>query len=266
MRVVHGPSQCCAEEVRVTAALATVDSGDVGITPAFALSEAKVQMDALTRFVAEQLVEDEDYGRIPGTPKPSLYQPGAQKLAFFYGLTPEPHLEREIVTEGFLSKTYRVDLISRQSGRVVAGCAGSCNSTESRFYKKEYQGREWTGNYLCMWRDARETENTCDKMAQKRALVGAVLIALRATGLFTQDVEDLPREQVSQQERPVESNEPITADTKVTFGKAKGTAIKDLPDSYLHWATDGQQKHFGSRTDEWVGAFEAEIERRSNAT
>ena len=164
----------------------------LALAPVMDMKEAKKALDELSKFVREQLVEgtgpDADYGKIPGTNKPSLYQPGAQKIAFYFGLTPVPKLEREVMTAEFCSKTYTVTMVDRRSGRDVAACSGSCNSTESRFFKK---GK-------AVYVDARETENTCDKMAQKRALVGATIIATRAAGLFTQDVEDLPKQALGQ--------------------------------------------------------------------
>lgn len=164
----------------------------LALAPVMDMKEAKKALDELAKFVKEQLVEgtgpDADYGRIPGTNKPSLYQPGAQKIAFYFGLTPVPKLEREIMTAEFCSKTYTVTMVDRRSGREVAACSGSCNSAESRFFKR---GK-------AVYVDARETENTCDKMAQKRALVGATIIATRAAGLFTQDVEDLPKAALGQ--------------------------------------------------------------------
>jgi hypothetical protein len=233
---------------------------DVGVVPAFALPQFKQEMDALVRFVREQLVEEEDFGVIPGTPRPSLYQPGAQKICFYFALTAVPHLEREIMTAEFVSKTYRMELVDRRTGRVVASCTGSCNSSESRFSKKEYVKKEWTGKYIPTYRDARETENTCDKMAQKRGLVGATLIASRASGIFTQDVEDLAPEQHSVPERSVD--EPAAASPEwVTSAQvdrlrelaAHGSMRRDVSQKVKDALEAGLT---AAKAQEWIQKFE----------
>lgn len=43
--------------------------------------------------------------------------------------------------------------------------------------------------------DVADLQNTILKMAQKRALVGAVLLAVNASDLFTQDVDDMPQQE-----------------------------------------------------------------------
>jgi hypothetical protein len=35
------------------------------------------------------MVKDQDFGEIPGTSKPTLLKPGAEKLCNFFGLEPE---------------------------------------------------------------------------------------------------------------------------------------------------------------------------------
>jgi hypothetical protein len=174
------------------------------------LEESQAALEVLRKFVTKQLVEGEDYGVIPGTRgKPSLFQQGAQKICMYFNLTPVPTLVRELMGAEFVSKTYSVTLIHRGSGKPVASCVGSCNSAERRFYRRD------TPTFT----DARECENTIDKMAQKRALVGAVILATRAAGEFTQDVEDT---QPRNEEPPRKSVPAITA---MPWGKYKGVPL-----------------------------------------
>jgi len=106
--------------------------------------------------------------------------------------------------------------------------------------------------------------NTVRKMAKKRAFVDAVMSATRSSGLFTQDMEDLKDwidvdfEEVTENPRPRTSsngngNENGTSkagqtrstdmtldqalDTEVTFGKYKGTKLRDIAsdEGYLKW-------------------------------
>jgi hypothetical protein len=40
-------------------------------------------------FTRRIMVRDQDFGEIPGTNKPTLLKPGAEKLCNFFGLEPE---------------------------------------------------------------------------------------------------------------------------------------------------------------------------------
>lgn len=183
------------------------------VRPAMTLDEAQAGLEVLRRFVAKQLVLDEDYGVIPGTRggKPTLLQPGAQKICTYFNLTPVPSLVREVLTEEFVSKTYSITVIDRTSGKPVASCVGSSNTAEGQFRPKP---------------DMRQYENTCDKMAQKRALVGAVIIAVRAAGLFTQDLEEQREDTRALHVEPPTpvKPQPITA---MPWGKYKGKRLDE---------------------------------------
>lgn len=156
----------------------------VGLTMVSSPQLAQQRLAQLQDFVKEVMIEGVDHGTIPGTPKPTLYQPGAQKLCEIYGLAPEFEFtsRREDWENGFLAYEARCTLISRRDGGKVGTGIGACNSQESR-YKK---------------RSAADLQNTLMKMACKRALVHAVLGATRSAGIFTQDIED----DAPEEERP----------------------------------------------------------------
>ena len=114
------------------------------------------------------LLEGMDYGTIPGTPKPSLWKPGAEKMCQFFGYRVSA-MDLQLNTTDPFGVLYKCTLSDGQ-GRIVGVCDGWCDDGE--------KGRR--GN----------PRNTIIKMAQKRAFVGAVLVACNASELFTQDVED----------------------------------------------------------------------------
>ena len=70
---------------------------------------------------------------------------------------------------------YRCTLV--RQGEVVGQGDGSCNSKEKKYEKQSYKVYDLT--------------NTIIKMAQKRALVGAVLSSCGASEFFTQDIEEM---------------------------------------------------------------------------
>jgi hypothetical protein len=175
-------------------------------------AEAQRRIQELQAFVKINMVLNQDYGIITGTPKPSLWQPGAQKLCELYGLAHD-FLDIETVQvwdQGFFAYRKRCVLTLRRNGVFVGAGIGSCNSREDRYAwrwmdskkipsnieKKGLVSRE--GKYGTQYRvpnpDIYSLVNTIEKMAAKRALVHAVIGVTRSAAIFTQDVEDLPAE------------------------------------------------------------------------
>jgi hypothetical protein len=86
--------------------------------------------------------------------------------------------------KGFVHYEIKVTLLNKRTTNVEAEGIGSCNSRERR-YKNQ---------------DAANIANTILKMAKKRALVDATLSATRASGIFTQDLEDMEIERVERED------------------------------------------------------------------
>jgi hypothetical protein len=57
--------------------------------PAMSLEVALARRSAIVEFTRRIMVKDQDFGQIPGTNKPTLPKPGAEKLCSFFGLEPE---------------------------------------------------------------------------------------------------------------------------------------------------------------------------------
>ena len=258
-----------ATEIVLTARPAPFSSKDSVFLPAMTMEVALARRAAIVEFTRRILVKDRDFGEIPGTHKPTLLKPGAEKLCNFFGLEPEftPIVEDLDWTganhggEVFCYARYRCRLL--REGRVVGVGEGSCNSWEAKYRYRwvaeeqvpEHLDRtqllkrgerrtmcefdfaieraETTGTYgkpaehwqrfrdairndtaravekltrrgksvaweidldMALYRvpnpDVADVVNTIQKMAQKRALVAATLIATSASEFFTQDVED----------------------------------------------------------------------------
>lgn len=135
------------------------------------------QIGLLQSFIKGQMKEGEDFGKIPGSPKPSLFKSGAEKLCSLYGYTISINvLERvENWDEGFFYYMCKCILFDRKTGSAVAEGVGSCNSREAKYSK--------LNPYTIV--------NTILKIAKKRALVDATLSATRTSNIFTQDLEDM---------------------------------------------------------------------------
>lgn len=195
-----------------------------GMTLAVSPAEAARRVQELQAFVKTVMRENEDFGVIPGTDKPSLYQPGAQKLAEIYGLAHhfEPIETVKDWERGFFYFEYRCVVTSRRDGRHICEGIGSCNSRESKYGERWVFDRDIPAGMnraalktkkITSRKDRREYTmyqvpnpdpyslvNTLQKMAAKRAYVHAIISATRSAGVFTQDVEDIPKEAFGQAE------------------------------------------------------------------
>lgn len=154
------------------------------------------QRQLLLEFVGKQLRRDVDYGVIPGTPKPSLFKPGAEKLTRLFGLGSRFTLIDKTLDgdRNFALFNYKCEIIHLKSGQVIAECEGTANSQEKKYKertvyiwnekaRKKLPEKEATPVYDIL--------NTLQKMAQKRAYVGAVILGTGASDFFTQDIDDV---------------------------------------------------------------------------
>jgi hypothetical protein len=76
-----------------------------------------------------------DYGVIPGTKKPSLYKPGAEKLARLFQLGTRIVSRDKTVDPGnsFFMFSYTIEVYHPDTGAILAQCEGSANSQEKKY-------------------------------------------------------------------------------------------------------------------------------------
>lgn len=246
--------------------------------PVMSMDVALARRNTIVEFTKKIMVADQDFGTIPGTNKPSLLKPGAEKLCCFFGLEPEfiPIVEDADWTgdahkgEPFHYVRYRCRLL--RDGRVLGVGEGSCNSWESKYRYRDGKRKcpqcgketiikgkeEYGGGWLCFLKrggcgakfgdkapeivdqqvgrvpnpDIADVVNTIQKMAQKRALVAATLIATSASEFFTQDVEDQPREEapIDTGGHPMNTREAqeYVRDRKVAEARTQHTPINSM--------------------------------------
>lgn len=158
--------------------------------------------------------KDVHYGTIPGTPKPTLYKPGAEVLAATFRIAVSYQIED---LSGHDFARYRVTAIGthQTSGIVMGAGMGECSSMEEKYkWRKASSTAEFAHTtedrrrikYGYNRNDRREYEiqqvrtdhpdlsNTILKMACKRAQVAMTLNVTAASDIFNQDIEDLPEE------------------------------------------------------------------------
>lgn len=203
--------------------------------PALSIDQSIDRYNAVVEFVRQVMKQDIDYGVIPGTNKPTLLKPGAERLCMFFGLSIRFQLVEKVEDwtgkehdgEPFFYYMYRCQLY--RGDVLIAESDASCNSFEKKYRyrnadrlcpacgqpailksKKDSGWFCWTKKGGCGANfqagdpsieqqevgrvhnpEIADIVNTLQKMAQKRAMIGATLLAVNASEFFTQDVEDL---------------------------------------------------------------------------
>ena len=181
------------------------------LRPAMPLPEFVTHLRALEEFIKQALVPGVDYGQIPGTQRPVLLKPGAEKLALRFGFVKQARLVEKIEDweTPFFYYRYHVELYlqSKEGERyLVAEADGSANSKESKWaYRWVPKGqvpegldpetlpKRMSGKtvlYQIPNPEIFSLVDTIQKMAYKRAFVAAVRLATATSGVFAEETEE----------------------------------------------------------------------------
>lgn len=136
-----------------------------------------IPIDSIEVVVAKYLKAGVDYAVIPGCgKKPALLKAGAEKLAEIYCLRSTSQIINRVENYSQMFVLYEVETtIYDSEGNILAVGLGSCNTKERRYQKGDFAANL----------------NTVTKMARKRSYVDGILTATHASGVFTQDIEDI---------------------------------------------------------------------------
>lgn len=195
--------------------LSIIESVDIG-----AVQSTLTKINQFQAVVQNTLKKNHDYGVIPGTPKPTLLKPGAEKIQMLLGVTSEYEVIERVqdYDKGFFAFTVRC--VIYKNGMKITEGVGHCNTRERKYVNQ----------------DPYTLANTCLKMAKKRAQIDATLTLASLSEVFTQDIEDMQEFIQSEQVETMTAKE--AAQIKLTFGKHKGKTLKEIyqahPD-YLDW-------------------------------
>lgn len=221
------------------------------------VDEVVEQKDKIKQVMERVMTRDVHFGVIPGVSKPSLFKPGAEAINVALRLAPHYDSEKIWHDDGHLTVVAKCTLKHIPTDLTIATGEGLCTTKEKRYAFRQAQrvcpncgveaiikGKaEYGGGWVC-WKkkggcDAKfpdgsheiesqeagevpnenlaDLYNTVLKMADKRALIAAVLNGTAASDVFTQDVEDSPTAGGSEDRTPVEprrvGNDPLPAPT-----------------------------------------------------
>jgi hypothetical protein len=264
--------------------------------------------------------------------KRTLLKPGAEKLCLLFRLDPQYDSTETFFPDGHLHVKSKCTLYHLTTGIRVGSGEGSCTTKESKYaFRNEarkcplcgketiIKGKaEYGGGWICYKKkdgcgakfaddspeiinqevgkigneNLPDQYNTILKMANKRALIAAVLNATAASDIFTQDLEDLEanrvaagiaaemetkaetkadittREHVNGEavpesnplQSPASKDKLINEDVHVPFGFMKGKPLKDCAPDQLKSAIKWAENH--GRYPEWVRAAKAYLDDR----
>ncbi|MDD5366969.1 MAG: hypothetical protein PHR30_16655, partial [Gallionellaceae bacterium] len=110
---------------------------------AMALPEVVGRVRRIQEVMQTLMKPDVHYGTIPGTPKPTLYQPGAELLCSTFRIAPSPQVE-DLSTSNTVR--YRVTMrgILQTTGEMLGEGVGECSSDEEKYrWRRPVCDEEW---------------------------------------------------------------------------------------------------------------------------
>ncbi|WGK60550.1 hypothetical protein QAO71_10640 [Halopseudomonas sp. SMJS2] len=210
----------------------------------FSVVEIRQRVNLVQEVMQNIMKRDTHYGTIPGTPKPTLYKPGAEVLCVTFRIAQEYKIE-DLSSDGHAR--YRVTCIGRHqtTGITLGEGVGECSSGEEKYkwrgaackaeleYTPENMRRKKfyrNGNAVDQIRtEPADLANTILKMACKRAMIAMTLNVTAASDIFTQDIEDIPEELRTEEAGQPATDPELTAKwVKMASGAASAEALIEI--------------------------------------
>ena len=185
--------------------LSVIDSVDIR-----EVTGTMAKISQFQQVVQKNLKKDYDFGIVPGTQKPSLLKPGAEKIFMLLGLRSEFELidSTRDFDKGFFQ--YAVKCRLYKGDMLITEGVGAANNREKKWIKQ----------------DPYSIDNTVLKMARKRSMTDAALTVGSLSDIFTQDLTD---SDMDIQGQPVQHQKVFT-DQDGTISKAQAKRMFALSD------------------------------------
>jgi hypothetical protein len=172
--------------------------------------EVKERIDLVLAVMRAVMKESVHYGKIPGTPKNSLWKPGSEILQATFQFGTRPIDRTDLSTDDKVHYIVTSAAFAHYDGRVLGEAMGECSSDEEKYrWRKAFNKQEWDetpeDRRRLKWRRnykssqeyqeiqvrtaPADVANTILKMAEKRSDIAVVLkVVPGASAIFTQDV------------------------------------------------------------------------------
>ncbi len=178
----------------------------VGLIDVHQLNIIQANIELLETRVKAMLRPGQDYGRLPGMQKDTLFDSGAGTIRAVYNIYPDQEIILHEENSEGIRYVLKVKGIHRDTGQVVASGVGSASSGEMKYAYRWVSARD-LGNQpkeglktkpgyggATLYRidnpDIPDLDNTLLKMAAKRAEVDMTLQLPGVSRVFTQDIGD----------------------------------------------------------------------------
>lgn len=174
--------------------------------------QIRAQVNLIQEVMEAVMQKDVHYGVVPGSKKPSLYKPGAEKLCSTFRVAPKYRID-DLSTDDCVRYRITCEGVHQSTGILLGEGLGECSSMEEKYkWRKAVNVHEFAatpedrkrikyangqnGPYEIsqVRTEPADLANTILKMAAKRAQVAMTLNVTGASDIFTQDIEDLPDE------------------------------------------------------------------------
>lgn len=208
-------------------------------------ADIKAGVQLIQQVLATVMIKDVHYGVIPGTPKPTLYKPGSEKILTTFRIAAYPKEVDDLSTYDEARFRVKVHGIHQTTGYLIGVGIGECSSMEEKYkWRKPVCDEEFNetpedrrrtvwkkggqGNPPYQLKQVRtnpaDVANTILKMAKKRAQIDMTLTATAASDVFDQDLEELPEGMTGGEEG---KKPPVSSSVKKKAGNGDQTSGKE---------------------------------------
>ena len=192
--------------------------------------EGVVHNVALVKDILDRVMQENlHYGKIPGCPKPSLWQPGAEVLDLAFRL--RPSYERLSVEYNPAEGLYRVEIKCRiktiGTGLVVGEAIAECSSLEDAFKKTMSKPGK----------SVEDVRNAVSAKAQKRAHVRATRGATAASEIFDFELDEEGKASPKGRGGPPKGADPKESDAQLNSFSKGLNACNSAEELKKYWTT-----------------------------
>jgi hypothetical protein len=231
------------------------------------VTELLAQAEKIKQAMTRAMEEGVHFGTIPGTPKPTLLKAGAEKLCLLFRMDPE-YESHETIDGEHLTVKSKCTLWHVPSGQRLGSGEGLATTREKKYAWRKGEGgaRRPNPDLFDLW-------NVCLKMANKRALVAAVLNVTAASDLLTQDLEDdEPPKPATPPgpKRPQTETDPESGREEVPTSEQREAAFEDWKRALAQSTVDNCEALWRGVTQpeiwrEWTASQQVELTSLKNA-
>lgn len=243
------------------------------LSPAVNIKGALERYNAVNQFIGSILKSGIDFGTVPGSDKPTLLKPGAEKLASFFGLSPRFILEEKVEDwtgenhggEPFFYYRYKCQLF--KNDLMIADGEGSCNSWEKKYRYRQLQRTCPECGQATIFKSKNKPEYYC---WQKKGGCGAIF-KLNDARISSQEVGQTknpdPAEQVNTIQKMAQKRALIAPVLIATNASEKFTQdIEDFVDGDFHEAVYEHEQSKPDQPKPEVHSDDPALEKALNMT